>query len=743
MIEPQRQHDRHLNDLFFAVGYRGGELRRLNRCKMFLKINTLADATTADGRKIEPDVLAGKPLDRNSPFDWPRVHPPSHRDWEFWRAALKQAVSSPHSDNHRLTLPLGKWKQPTDDLWNWWFSQSEDRLYHRVEGIWEFWTHRPELGRRQFALSTQTVLNPPPDLLRASVSLPRNCHTAQLRHLSPAPDPLPLPEPPPSLHKILSDVPASLRWSVERCRVPQEGCTIATAIQNNEAVAVSDASLKECFGTTAYVLEGPNSINRALGVNVVPGPIKDGDSYRCELAGLIGMITLINAICKRHQISQGSVNLACDNQSTLYVFEPDFIPDPSKNSFDLVNCLWHLIKECPVCLLPEHVEGHKIDTTSRENLTRMEILNDEMDAMAKEIWKIIKQSGHSMKPPQLQVYKEGWSIWQRSTSTKLHSPHPSVLHPILADQAALDYWTKPHTVQPTPRLSQQAVRLVDWDACGEAMKQLNPGRRRWTTKNASENCGVGITQQAWKKQPHDKCPRCGLPENTDHVQQCLLEGSEERYQQDSEDLLSYFNRSNTHPAIQTAILARLQAYRHRQPLHPLHDLDPQVQQATLQQDRIGWKNFLEGLPAIAWTPIQQRHYDSLYITSTTGKRWMKLLLKRIHQLAWGQWDHRNDVLHNPTSNRNRSLPHQLETEITDEMIRGVEDLPAKDHPHFGWPLCALLNRSNKFKQAWLTNVNAARNRQARRRSDSADARAETGTRSAVLHWARTGVLPPS
>ena len=83
MIEPQRQHDRHLNDLFFAVGSRGGEFRRLDRCKMFLKINTLADATTADGRKIEPDVLAGNPLDRNSPYDWPRVHPPSHRDWDF------------------------------------------------------------------------------------------------------------------------------------------------------------------------------------------------------------------------------------------------------------------------------------------------------------------------------------------------------------------------------------------------------------------------------------------------------------------------------------------------------------------------------------------------------------------------------------------------------------------------------------------------------------------------------------
>jgi hypothetical protein len=107
-------------------------------------------------------------------------------------------------------------------------------------------------------------------------------------------------------------------------------------------------------------------------VNIVPGPIEEGDSYRCELAGLIGIVSVTNAICLLHQVTSGSVTVACDNKSSLYIFEPDFVPEPTHQSFDLVNSLANLIQRSPVIWKAEHVRGHQIDKKARDQLTRTE-----------------------------------------------------------------------------------------------------------------------------------------------------------------------------------------------------------------------------------------------------------------------------------------------------------------------------------------------------------------------------------
>jgi hypothetical protein len=534
-----------------------------------------------------------------------------------------------------------------------------------------------------------------------------------------------------------------LKWAIERSYVPDDGLTLANAIRAGQALAVSDASLKDNFGTAAFAVEGPTSHNRAVGVNIVPGPIKDGDSYRCELAGLIGAVTFVQALCARHNITAGSLRIACDNISTLYVFKSDFVPEPSHESFDLVSCLWNLLKASPVTWHAEHVSGHQIDKKHHSLLTRTELINDEMDNLAKMHWNCLLQSGHSMTPPQHTVTHEGWTIWKKSDNSKLPSPNPKTLFNIIDRQATLDYWSTCHQVQPLPipRLTPQAITNVDWHACAEAMQQLQLGRRRWVTKHGAENCGVGLTLVFWKKQTHHDCPRCGAPECTTHVLQCLAEGAEQTWQDNKAKLVDFFASSFTHPDIQTALLSRLDSFRYGTPQILPTTLSPQVIQAVVAQDTIDWKNLLEGLPATRWKHIQQRHYKRNHIIHKTGRKWMRMLLKHLHNLAWAQWDHRNDVLHNPQSSRNRALSSKLQVELIQEQMRGPEDLPPRDRSHFSHSIASLLNKSEATKQAWLANVTAARHRQARRRNEATDARANTEARSRVLTWSRTGILP--
>ena len=150
-------------------------------------------------------------------------------------------------------------------------------------------------------------------------------------------------------------LPDDLKWAAYRCTVPGGGKTLADAMKIGSSVAVSDASLKSCFGTAAFVIEGPTDIHRAVGVNIVPGPVKDGDSYRCELSGLIGAMTVVRTICQSHNVSSGGMQVACDNISTLRIFKPDFVPEPTQESFDLVCSLWQLVQTIPIRLEAVHV----------------------------------------------------------------------------------------------------------------------------------------------------------------------------------------------------------------------------------------------------------------------------------------------------------------------------------------------------------------------------------------------------
>ena len=63
--------------------------------------------------------------------------------------------------------------------------------------------------------------------------------------------------------------------------------SVAEAMRAGTLRAVGDGSLKGSYGTSAFALEAPGQIhNRIQGVNVVPGPLAEGDSHRCELASL-------------------------------------------------------------------------------------------------------------------------------------------------------------------------------------------------------------------------------------------------------------------------------------------------------------------------------------------------------------------------------------------------------------------------------------------------------------------------
>ena len=83
---------------------------------------------------------------------------------------------------------------------------------------------------------------------------------------------------------------------------------------------------------------------------------------------------------------------------------------------------------------------------------------------------------------------EGWSVWLNNS--KIVSPTKSTLYKLLTKPSICSYWTTPHTLQPTPRLSLATFDMVDWAPTDQFMKRLPPGKQCWCSKpHGLEHCG--------------------------------------------------------------------------------------------------------------------------------------------------------------------------------------------------------------------------------------------------------------
>ena len=71
----------------------------------------------------------------------------------------------------------------------------------------------------------------------------------------------------------------------------------------------------------------------------VPGNHDCQCSYRTELVGILATCCLIDKVCKDHDISTGTVTLACDNESAGYKSLIRSSVKPSDDHFDVISAI--------------------------------------------------------------------------------------------------------------------------------------------------------------------------------------------------------------------------------------------------------------------------------------------------------------------------------------------------------------------------------------------------------------------
>jgi hypothetical protein len=322
-------------------------------------------------------------------------------------------------------------------------------------------------------------------------------------------------------------------------QITDNGEAIAAAIKEGKALAVSDGGLKYGLGTAAFVVEGTDMQGRIRGVNEVPGPIKDGDSHRCEVSGLYAVSVLVKEICLLHKIQSGKITVCCDNTTALEIFDHDYLPNPKKPNFDLVSSCWSIKKSSPIQWEAVHVKGHQDRQTPIQELPRKARLNVEMDRVASAYWIHLISRSETMPAPIVRaIYGEEWQLW--NGDHKISHPSDKTLYSIFQDPDTDMWWRR------EGHITAAAREKIDYDATEAVMKSLTAPQRKYITKSASENYGVGRTLVEWKFQSNATCPRCSqVVETPTHVQQCEGYAANEVFKRNISKIEEFLTKEQT------------------------------------------------------------------------------------------------------------------------------------------------------------------------------------------------------
>lgn len=620
---PPRLGDQLLIPLFSSHGFHGPELGLLNQCRLFLRVLWLSDLTTADGCYFERHAIfppVSSSCKRN--YFFPYQGYSSQTAWSLWKRATRLLCFADQPT--KLKNPLGPWRERKEI--RWWYDARTQRLYDASEkSVGEF----SLTGRSNMRAASKMFSK-----IGHVESVPSSAQPASAHEHSPNQVRLT------GVGEFLPATPANTdpcAWILDNIHFSPG--FLALVQQDQGLVAVSDGSYKEGHGTTAWILYASESFN-CIGRVVVPGQSQDQSAYRSELTGLYAIAVSILFLERKFHVKR-KVTVGCDGLSALRQVSKtfDFI-DPSMPQYDLILATQLLVNKSNWEWKWQHVKGHQDDVASITSLDLLSQLSIRMDLEAKCHW--AATAGQKIA---VDIDGEPWRV--SLDGHKVTSQLRESLRQFIYSKTALDYWDGKQRFK--------SVQTIDWESFGAAMRSSSATTQRWISRTTSGFCATGVMMHRRKERKTPNCPRCGQVEDVQHIWLCKHDTSK-IWEKALANLCTWMTAQGTHPDVTTNIIKGLSGWQSGMPAS-LVSAAPWIQEALVRQEESGWRNFFEGFVVVDWRTAQNRYYAHIG-SRRSSRRWVSALIRKMWQIAWDLWEHRNGYLQNEENNMMSSEVNQ-------------------------------------------------------------------------------------
>ena len=716
-VDVLRVRDRMLNEWFAETRKSGiitnNDWKRANICRIYLQIMSLGEITTGDGKWITTGIWEGKRKEENiHDIDWPEQGEPSAVDWAAWRRVLTATFCS--GEDIRLTVPLGMWLNNTNvtiKQWKWYWDYRDKILYKRHgQGFLKYNQvdegRRTRLSQNGFSGYTWVPADPIKERLERTTVTEANdsiypegsspilrCDTNQYEA-----QPVNIGE---RLKRDLNNLKGN-KWAAKQVTTTPSIDNIMQDLEKGTLVGVSDGSYKEGIGTASYIIENLSGTERIIGLIEVPGHEDEQDSYRSELAGLYGIVLVLELLESYSTNIKGHIVIACDGKGALHkAFDTQFKASTKLPHFDILGGIHNMRNKIKCIMLPVHVKGHQ-DEQPQKDINRLGILNIECDLRAKLYWRDIQPSYRRS------TFDIPGSFWKlRVCNLLVGTNSTSYLRMSIEGAKLLDYW-----VGRNKRFPQEQLEQIDIQGLNKASKTISWERQRWISKFLSGWCATNSKMLKWKKRLVESCPRCGHEhEDTKHILNCKSQDVLILWKKELNKLNLWLVYVETCPQLRRAIIEGLTVWK----MGPSHTKRENytytgVKAAIVSQNRLGWWRFVEGTISKKWRNIQQHYYTSMSIPKTSDA-WVARLIVKMWDIIFVIWQHRNSCLHNTPLAEIMGGSYALENSLRNEWNLGFDTLPSIVSATLPQSIERLMEGSTIERKGWFVMIRRARESQ--------------------------------
>jgi len=173
-------------------------------------------------------------------------------------------------------------------------------------------------------------------------------------------------------------------------------------------------------------------------------------------------------------------------------------------------------------------------------------------------------------------------------------------------------------------------------------------------------------------------------------------------------------------------------------------MSPEMRSLAISQDKIGWRNFMEGRISRRFYSIQHFHLAISSISSSylNGEDWTKKFISELLHITHSQWVYRNLILHDRQRGYLRLQEREaVQSEIERLMDTSPDEIPTESKFLLEFDYDRLQSSNVEQQQYWVLAMKSAR--RAGRRVASRGARArrlDETRRHRISRRARLGVL---
>lgn len=681
------------------------DLIRINKCRKYLKVLTIGDIITGDGKSIISTIKYGQ---RSSAFtsklQWPNQQDPGHKALSVWRRTIKKLF-----EFNNLLLPSLQpttWKDNKSKTQNWYYNRQLDKLFQRCnDNKWKYYIKVIHRGRqsRTPTYGYRGLLNSLPSHSTPATTNYNSGLTVQFTGTLPTYTAPQTPVAIENIHQYRNTLSSLHNHPLLDISHTDHIPHIIKNIKEGNCAMVSDGSF---FPTTnraaaAYVIGNEVAHKRVIGRCFVVGPKASYSAYRAELAGIHGGLVFIQGLCKIYKIPTGKIILACDNDGAISRIQDDSIRLQDKH-FDYISAIINILSQLPLTVDITYVDGHKDSKLAIDELSTLESMNVSADTHAK-----IKAGTN---PPanfesEAEILHEMTPIKLRNESgipIRIHSNLDKVLYEKLTTNTSRKYWHKKMNI-PTTKSND-----VNWKSLSIAFTNLPPNKKKEVLKWHSGFCGTNQMLFRRKQAASPACPGCQHnTETTEHILKCQASGATEEWKTSLEALKQWMEQREAAPELIHAITTGLEAWRNGQKLEtPRYSL-PYLSEAFEDQNEIGWKGLLHGFTAQKWEAAQELHLQ-FKNRNISGRRWIAALIRKLWETIWAMWRFRNSLVHQQTNTPITTINALLNITMLKELQTGPSGLPAKYNYLFQKTWKEVLKMSTNKKKQWVMTIWVAR-----------------------------------